>query len=36
MKYRLRVGDFRIVFEKNDKEVTIIVVDIGDKVQICK
>lgn len=32
--YRLRVGDFRILFEKNNKEVTIIVIDIGDRGQV--
>ena len=34
--YRLRVGDFRVLFEKNDKEVTIIVIDIGNRGQIYK
>lgn len=32
--YRLRVGDFRVTFEKNDTELIIIVVDIGNRGQI--
>lgn len=34
--FRLRVGDFRILFEKNDKEVIIIVIDIGNRDQVYK
>jgi mRNA interferase RelE/StbE len=34
--YRLRVGDFRVLFEKNDKELIIIVVDVGNRGQIYK
>lgn len=31
--YRLRVGDFRVVFTKNDKELIILVIDIGNRGQ---
>ncbi|MCY6483246.1 type II toxin-antitoxin system RelE/ParE family toxin [Clostridium aestuarii] len=34
--YRLRVGDFRVLFEKNDDELIIIVIDIGNRGQIYK
>lgn len=34
--YRLRVGDFRILFEKNDKELIIVVIDAGNRGQIYK
>jgi mRNA interferase RelE/StbE len=27
--YRLRVGDFRALFDKNDKEFVIVVIDVG-------
>ena len=29
--YRLRVGDFRVLFEKNDKELVIVVIDVGNR-----
>lgn len=32
--YRLRVGDFRVIFTKNDKELVILVIDIGNRGQI--
>lgn len=32
--YRLRVGDFRVIFTKNDKELIILVIDIGTRGQI--
>jgi len=32
--YRLRVGDFRIIFTKNDKELIILVIDIGTRGQV--
>lgn len=34
--YRLRVGDIRVLFEKNDKEFVIIIIDIGNRGQIYK
>jgi mRNA interferase RelE/StbE len=34
--YRLRVGDFRVLFERNDQELIIIVIDIGNRGQIYK
>lgn len=34
--YRLRIGDFRVLFEKNNKEFIIIVIDIGNRGQIYK
>ena len=34
--YRLRVGDFRVIFEKNNNELIIVVIDIGNRGQIYK
>lgn len=34
--YRLRVGDFRVLFERNDNELIIVVIDIGNRGQIYK
>ncbi len=31
--YRLRVGDFRSIFTKNDKEFIILLIDIGTRGQ---
>jgi mRNA interferase RelE/StbE len=32
--YRLRVGDVRVVFTRNDKELLILVIDIGNRGQV--
>ncbi|MBN4067745.1 MAG: plasmid stabilization protein [Alkaliphilus sp.] len=32
--YRLRVGDFRVLLEKNDDNLIIIVIDVGNRGQI--
>jgi mRNA interferase RelE/StbE len=32
--YRLRVGDVRVIFTKNDKELVILIIDIGNRGQI--
>ncbi|GCD13082.1 type II toxin-antitoxin system RelE family toxin [Clostridium tagluense] len=34
--YRLRVGDYRVLFEKNDKELIIIIIAVGNRGQIYK
>lgn len=34
--YRLRIGDFRVLFEKNDEELVIIIVDVGNRGEIYK
>lgn len=34
--YRLRVGDFRVLFERNDSELIIVVIEIGNRGQIYK
>ena len=34
--YRLRVGDYRVLFEKNDKEFIIIIIAVGNRGQIYK
>lgn len=34
--YRLRVVNFRVLFEKNDDEFIIIVIDVGNRGQIYK
>ncbi len=32
--YRIRIGDIRIIFEKEDKNLKIVVIDIGNRGQI--
>lgn len=34
--YRLRIGDFRVLFEKYDDKFIIIVIDVGNRGQIYK
>lgn len=34
--YRLRIGDFRVLFEKDDDKFIIIVIDVGNRGQIYK
>lgn len=34
--YRLRVGDFRVILEKKDEELIIIIIDVGNRGQIYK
>jgi mRNA interferase RelE/StbE len=34
--YRLRVGDFRVLFDKNDRELVIVVIDVGNRGQVYK
>ncbi|MGV8979768.1 type II toxin-antitoxin system RelE family toxin [Clostridium sp.] len=29
--YRLRVGDYRVLFEKNDEELIIIIIAVGNR-----
>ena len=32
--YRLRIGDIRVLFSKNDKELLILVISVGNRGQI--
>ncbi len=32
--YRMRIGDIRIIFEKEDRNLKIVVIDIGNRGQI--
>ena len=34
--YRIRVGEYRVIYSKNDTELTILVVKIGARGDICK
>jgi mRNA interferase RelE/StbE len=34
--YRLRVGDFRVIFEKNNMVFIIVVIDVGNRREIYK
>jgi len=34
--YRLRVGDFRILFQKKDSELIIIIIDVDNRGQVYK
>ena len=35
-EYRLRVGDYRVIFKENKNEIIIIVVDVGHRKEVYK
>lgn len=35
-EYRLRIGDYRVIFKENKNEIIIIVVDVGHRKEVYK
>lgn len=32
--YRIRIGDYRVLYMINDKEITVLIIDIGNRKEI--
>ena len=35
-RYRLRVGDYRIIYEIHDRTLLVLIVDVADRKDICR